>query len=88
MSRSHTYTLVVAAWKRVGKNMKPCRECHHEVSEQALSCPHCGAPFPSRDKKDGRGFVYKSKITLFDLPLLHVSFKYRPNTMPGSVAIC
>ncbi len=71
--------------------MKPCRGCHHEVSEQALSCPHCGAPFPARDKWDGWGFEYKSKITLFDLPLVHVSFKYRPNRVPvpakGIIAI-
>lgn len=22
----------------------PCYECAHEISEQAISCPHCGAP--------------------------------------------
>ena len=27
--------------------MKPCRECQHEVSEQAAACPQCGAPFPA-----------------------------------------
>lgn len=28
--------------------MKPCRECQHQISEQAFACPSCGAPFPCR----------------------------------------
>jgi hypothetical protein len=28
--------------------MKPCRECRHTVSEQAPTCPRCGAPYPAR----------------------------------------
>jgi hypothetical protein len=71
--------------------MKPCRECRQEVSEQALSCPRCGAPFPAREKWDGWGYEYKSKATLLGLPLLHISFKYRPNRVPvparGIIAI-
>ena len=62
--------------------MKPCRDCQREISEQAMACPHCGAPFPAREKWDGWGFEYKTKTELFGLPLLHVSFKYRPNRMP------
>ena len=62
--------------------MQPCRECRREVSEQALTCPQCGAPCPAREKWDGWGFEYKSKMELFGLPLVHVSFKYRPNRMP------
>ena len=71
--------------------MKTCRECRHEVSEQAFACPHCGAPFPAKDKWDGWGYEYKSEATLFGLPLLHISFKYRANRVPvvarGIVAI-
>jgi hypothetical protein len=71
--------------------MKPCRECQHEISEQAMACPQCGAPFPAKDKWDGWGFEYKSKATLFGLPLLHISFKYRPTRRPvpakGIIAI-
>ncbi|MGD9613691.1 MAG: zinc ribbon domain-containing protein [Kiritimatiellia bacterium] len=71
--------------------MKPCRDCRREISEQALACPHCGAPCPARARWDGWGYEYKSKATLFGLPLLHVSFKFRPNRMPvparGIVAI-
>ncbi|MFH1075381.1 MAG: zinc ribbon domain-containing protein [Pseudomonadota bacterium] len=71
--------------------MKPCRECQREISEQAISCPGCGAPFPAKKKWDGYGFEYKSKTTLMGIPLLHISFKYRPNRVPvpakGVVAI-
>lgn len=56
-----------------------------------MACPHCGAPYPARAKWDGWGYEYKSAATLFGLPLLHISFKYRPNRMPvparGIVAI-
>lgn len=62
--------------------MKICRDCGREISEQALACPQCGAPFPAREKWDGWGFEYKSGVTLMGLPLLHVSFKYRPHFRP------
>jgi len=71
--------------------VKPCRECRHEVSEQAVACPQCGAPCPSRTRWDGWGFEYKSDATLLGLPWLHISFKYRPNRVPvpakGVIAI-
>jgi hypothetical protein len=62
--------------------MKPCRECRHEISEQAMSCPNCGAPYPAKEKWDGWGFEYKSEANFLGLPLLHISFKYRPNKVP------
>jgi hypothetical protein len=71
--------------------MKTCRECRHQVSEQAITCPGCGAPYPAREQWDGYGFKYRSQATFFGLPLLHISFKYRPNRMPvvakGVIAI-
>ena len=71
--------------------MKPCRACQHEISEQAMACPACGAPVPAREKWDGWGVEYKSGMTFFGLPLLHISFKYRPNRVPvpakGVIAI-
>lgn len=71
--------------------MKPCRECRHQISEQALVCPQCGAPFPAKSQWDGYGFEYKSKLGLLGLPLIHISFKYRPNRTPvvakGIIAI-
>jgi hypothetical protein len=62
--------------------MKQCRECRHEISEQAITCPQCGAPYPAKETWDGWGFEYKSKATFLGLPFLHVSFKYRPNRTP------
>ena len=70
--------------------MRPCRECRREVSEQAMACPGCGAPYPARPKWDGFGFEYRSALTLAGLPLLHVSFKYRnrrPVVARGWIAI-
>jgi hypothetical protein len=73
------------------EHMKPCRECHQTISEQAVTCPHCGAPWPAKDKWNGWGFEYKSDTTLMGLPLLHISFKYKPNRVPvpakGIIAI-
>jgi len=71
--------------------IKKCRECQHQVSDQAMTCPHCGAPLPTKERWNGYGFEYKSATTLFGLPLLHISFKYRPNRIPvparGIIAI-
>ncbi|MFP5213420.1 MAG: zinc ribbon domain-containing protein [Acidobacteriota bacterium] len=56
-----------------------------------MACPQCGASFPAKEAWDGYGFEYKSETTFLGLPLLHVSFKYRPNRTPvvakGIVAI-
>jgi len=64
------------------KPLPRCRECRHPVSEQAFACPGCGAPYPAKARWDGWGFEYKSKTRLIGLPLLHVSFKFRPNRVP------
>ena len=62
--------------------MKECRDCQYVVSEDAFSCPNCGAPYPAKENWNGWGFEYKTKTTLLGLPLVHISFKYRPNRMP------
>src|SRR5581483_61575 len=73
--------------------MKPCRTCGQNVSEQATVCPNCGEPYPTREKDNsaGRGFEYKSEASLFGLPWLHISFKYRSDRKPvpavGVIAI-
>lgn len=71
--------------------VKQCRECQRAVSDEAFVCPGCGAPFPTRPRWDGWGFEYKSQATLLNLPLVHISFKFRPNRMPvpakGIIAI-
>ncbi len=77
--------------KAFRSSLRPCRVCRKEISDQAVACPHCGAPYPAREKWDGWGFEYKSETTMFGLPLLHISFKYRSNRTPvvakGIVAI-
>jgi RNA polymerase subunit RPABC4/transcription elongation factor Spt4 len=71
--------------------MKKCRDCQGVVSEQAWSCPHCGAPYPAKEKWDGWGFEYKTETKLAGLPLIHISFKYGPGLRPvpakGIIAI-
>ena len=71
--------------------MRNCRECGHQVSEQAFSCPQCGAPYPARAEWDGWGYEYKSKAELLGWPMVHISFKYRANRRPvvakGIIAI-
>jgi hypothetical protein len=62
--------------------MRSCRECGHQVSEQAFSCPGCGAPYPARPTWDGWGYEYRSKTEILGLPLIHIAFKYRPNFRP------
>ncbi len=60
--------------------MKKCKECQQDISEHALACPNCGAP--TKDKKEGWGFEYKDKTTIFGIPLVHISFKYQANGRP------
>ena len=62
--------------------MKQCRDCRADVSEQAMACPHCGAPYPAKEKWDGWGYEYKSKMNIAGLPLVHISFKYSPGRGP------
>ena len=62
--------------------MKKCRECKHEISDNPKVCPNCGAPRPTKEKWEDRGFEYKSKTTIMGIPLVHISFKYRPNWIP------
>jgi hypothetical protein len=62
--------------------MKECRDCKHLVSEQAYTCPSCGALHPAKPKWDGWGYEYKSEANFLGLPLVHISFKYRLNRMP------
>jgi hypothetical protein len=61
------------------------------VSEDAVACPGCGAPYPAQSNWDGWGYEYKSKKTILGMPLVHISFKYRPNKVPvparGIIAI-
>lgn len=71
--------------------MKICRECKHQIAEQAFACPNCGVRYPVRGECDGWGYEYKSNLVFLGLPFLHISFKYRANRRPvvakGIIAI-
>lgn len=71
--------------------MKKCRTCGHNVSQRAIVCPSCGAPYPAKENWNGWGYEYKSKTTFMGWPLIHISLKFRPNFMPvparGIIAI-
>jgi hypothetical protein len=54
--------------------LRACRACRREVSVEANTCPHCGAPFPARQTWRGWGFEWKSRQSLWGLPLVHVAF--------------
>jgi len=51
----------------------PCRVCKQEVSTEALTCPHCGAPKPANYLYNGTGIDYRSSIELFGYPLIHIA---------------
>lgn len=53
--------------------LNACRACKREVSVEAMTCPHCGAPFPARAQWKGHGYEWKSKQTMLGLPLVHVA---------------
>jgi predicted Ser/Thr protein kinase len=54
--------------------LQGCRECRGTVSPDAESCPHCGAPRPAVPDFRGWGFEWKSKATVFGIPLVHIAF--------------
>jgi RNA polymerase subunit RPABC4/transcription elongation factor Spt4 len=62
--------------------IKHCRECSKPVSDEAMMCPHCGAPAPAREKWDGWGWEYKSETVIAGLPRVHIAFKYKPPFKP------
>ena len=38
-----------------------CKECNHQISDQAIACPHCGYPLKSFSKNTTRGKSRKRK---------------------------
>lgn len=48
--------------------MTACKECGKEISDQAKSCPSCGAPAP----KDGMGLFGKAALSLGGVLLLFI----------------
>jgi hypothetical protein len=53
--------------------LSACRECRKEVSTNAGSCPHCGAPRPAKQDWNGWGYDWKTKTSFYGWPLVHVS---------------
>lgn len=56
----------------------PCPECGGSVSEKAIACPNCGYPMkpdlaPAAQAL-WRGWEWKSKVTIFGIPLIHIAF--------------
>lgn len=58
-----------------------CPECGREVSDQATSCPGCGYPLLGGHRPGEPGgparplsYEYKSKKTVFGLPLVHIVY--------------
>lgn len=51
-----------------------CRECRAQVSTEARSCPHCGAPRPADQTWNGSGFEWQSARTWGGYPLVHIAF--------------
>lgn len=90
MLMSDTKTLGVP--RKSGGTLMPCRECQHETSTKAISCPNCGALCPTvDDRPNAWGFEYKSKAKVLGMPLVHISFKFGRNRLPvparGFIAI-
>lgn len=71
--------------------LHPCRECGKEVSSEALSCPKCGAPQPGAQVWKGFGINWKSRSTIFGIPLVHVAIgldaRRRPLVAKGIIAV-
>lgn len=60
-----------------------CAECGGKISEKAVLCPHCGAP-------TGRGmfaYEYRSRATLFGLPLVHIVLGLGINPLTGRIRV-
>jgi len=55
-----------------------CPECKARISDQAISCPHCGRPIkaeamPARLYRPAWGFEWKSKAMIGRWPLIHIA---------------
>lgn len=50
--------------------LKSCRECKREVSTDAKTCPHCGAPRPTEPKRNtGRYWLALAVVLVFAILL-------------------
>ena len=44
--------------------LKPCRECKKKVSTEALTCPSCGVPNPTKNKTIVKPWGDEKKATI------------------------
>ena len=57
-----------------------CPECGKRISDKAYSCPECGYPLKKGGMPEGYtplgygGYEYKSKKTVFGMPLVHIVY--------------
>ncbi|MEJ5331107.1 MAG: zinc ribbon domain-containing protein [Desulfobaccales bacterium] len=58
-------------------SLTPCRECGREISTEAISCPHCGAPVSPRAARLfwrwPWGFEWRTQWEVAGWPLVHVA---------------
>jgi hypothetical protein len=54
-----------------------CPDCTSAISDLAVSCPHCGRPLRPLPQY---GYEYRSRWTLFGLPLVHIATGVDPVT--------
>ncbi len=62
-----------------------CSECGRQVSDRAATCPGCGHPLRPESAPGGGGgmpfywgYEYKSKATIWGLPLIHIAQGFTP----------
>ncbi|UCG59668.1 MAG: zinc ribbon domain-containing protein [Phycisphaerales bacterium] len=60
-----------------------CRECNNEISDKAVLCPSCGAAGASY----WWSAEYRSKRTLWGLPLVHVVLGSAFNPVTGKIRV-
>ncbi len=58
-----------------------CPECRRSISDKAVTCPHCGFPLSSSEGPPSSigftgayGYEYKSSLTIFGMPLVHIVY--------------
>src|SRR5207244_5786630 len=72
--------------KGCAMTLVPCPDCGHEISSLAYTCPQCGRPLRQQPVVAAYGYEYRSKATLFGLPLVHIAYGMDPETGRRRVA--
>ncbi len=54
-------------------SLHACRECGRKISDQAWTCPGCGAPRPAIAEFRGTGGEWRSRAEFLGLPLVHLA---------------